>query len=233
MEVSCGSLFIYQGSPILFPALLSAGAWVWDAAPRPVSFCPTGLSETKGAYSMSGKKFTYKPPAAKPKRPAAERVVSERGRKELPPGTKGGENLKPDRHYEHKQHAFDSYCKKVLKYEAYNGYREISRRQKYEALFSELSEEELAQLAVYDRYSWEYTAFPVGGAVILIEDDRLAEALNALPQDNRDIFLMYWFLDMADREIAEYMNMARRTVNTRRQKAYRLLKELMGGEADD
>ena len=113
------------------------------------------------------------------------------------------------------------------------GYREISRRQKYEALFSELSEEELAQLAVYDRYSWEYTAFPVGGAVILIEDDRLAEALNALPQDNRDIFLMYWFLDMADREIAEYMNMARRTVNTRRQKAYRLLKELMGGEADD
>ena len=44
---------------------------------------------------------------------------------------------------------------------------------------------------------------------------------------------MYWFMDMADREIAEYMNMARRTVNTRRQKAYRLLKELMGGEADD
>ena len=79
---------------------------------------------------MSGKKFTYNPPAAKPKRHAAERVVSERGRKELPPGTKGGENLKPDRHYEHKQHAFDSYCKKVLKYEAYNGYREISRRQK-------------------------------------------------------------------------------------------------------
>ena len=49
MEVSCGSLFIYQGSPILFPALLSAGAWVWDAAPRPVSFRPTGLNETKGA----------------------------------------------------------------------------------------------------------------------------------------------------------------------------------------
>ena len=51
---------------------------------------------------MSGKKFTHNPPAAKPKRPSAERVVSERGRKELPPGTKGGENLKPDRHYEHK-----------------------------------------------------------------------------------------------------------------------------------
>ena len=91
----------------------------------------------------------------------------------------------------------------------------------------------MAQLAVYDRYSWEYTTFPVGGAVILIEDDRLAEALLALPHEDRDIFMMHWFLNMVDREIAEYMNMARRTVNTRRQKAYRLLKELMGGEADD
>ena len=182
---------------------------------------------------MSGKKFTYKTPAAKPKRPSAERVVSERGRKELPPGTKGGENLKPDRHYEHKQHAFDSYCKKVLKCEACNGYRQISRRQKHFASLEELSEADLAQLAVYDRYSWEYTAFPVGGAVILIEDDRLAEALNTLPQENRDIFLMYWFLGMADREIAEHLHMVRRTVNARRQSAYRLLKELMGGEADD
>ena len=182
---------------------------------------------------MSGKKFFQIDPENQPNRTSRERVVSERGRKELPPGSKGGENLKPDRHYEHKQYAFDSYCKKILKCEACNGYRQISRRQKRFTSLEELSEAEMAQLAVYDRYPWEYTTFPVGGAVILIEDDRLAEALNALPQDNRNIFLMYWFLDMADREIAEYMNMARRTVNTRRQKAYRLLKELMGGEADD
>ena len=91
----------------------------------------------------------------------------------------------------------------------------------------------MVQLAVYDRYSWEYTTFPVGGAVILIENDRLAEALMALPQEDREIFMMHWFLSMVDREIAEYMNMARRTGNTRRQKAYRLLKELMRGETDD
>ena len=69
-----------------------------------------------------------------PKQPSAERVVGERGRKELPPGTKGGENMKPDRHAEHKQHAFDSFCKKVLKCEACNGYREISRRKKHSIL---------------------------------------------------------------------------------------------------
>ena len=182
---------------------------------------------------MSGKKIFQIDPENQPNRTSRERVVSEGGRKELPPGTKGGENLKPDRHYEHKQYAFDSYCKKVLKCEACNGYRQISWRQKRFTSLEELSEAEMAQLAVYDRYSWGYTTFPVGGAVILIEDDRLAEALLALPQEDRDIFMMHWFLNMVDREIAEYMNMARRTVNTRRQKAYRLLKELMGGEADD
>ena len=182
---------------------------------------------------MNGRKNFHINLKNQPNEPVGERVVSERGRKELPPSTRGGENLKPNRYYEHKQHAFDSYCKKVLKCEACNGYRQISRHQKRFASLEELSEADMAQLAVYDRYSWEYTAFPVGGAVILIEDDRLAEALNALPQNNRDIFMMHWFLNMVDREIAEYMNMARRTVNTRRQKAYRLLKELMGGEADD
>ena len=182
---------------------------------------------------MSGKKNFQIDPENWPNQTTRERVVSERGRKELPPGTKGGENLKPDRHYEHKQYAFDSYCKKVLKCEACNGYRQISRHQKRFTSLEELSEAEMAQLAVYDRYPWEYTTFPVGGAVILIEDDGLAEALLGLSQEDLEIFMMHWFLRMTDAQIARYINMPRRTVNTRRHKAYRLLKELMGGEADD
>ena len=183
--------------------------------------------------SMNGRKNFHINLKNQPNEPVGERVVSERGRKELPPGTKGGENLKPDRHYEHKQYAFDSYCKKVLKCEACNGYRQISRHQKRFTSLEELSEAEMAQLAVYDRYPWEYTTFPVGGAVILIEDDGLAEALLGLSQEDLEIFMMHWFLRMTDAQIARYINMPRRTVNTRRHKAYRLLTELMGGEADD
>ena len=182
---------------------------------------------------MSGKKFFQIDPENRPNRTVSERVVSERGRKELPPGTKGGENLKPDRHYEHKQYAFDSYCKRSIKNEAMNAYTQLRKRSRREVSLSELPEDAMAQLAVYDRYSWEYTTFPVGGAVILIEDDGLAEALLGLSQEDREIFMMHWFLRMTDAQIARYINMPRRTVNTRRHKAYRLLKELMGGEADD
>ena len=182
---------------------------------------------------MSGKKIFQIDPENWPNQTTRERVVSERGRKELPPGTKGGENLKPDRHYEHKQHAFDSYCKRSIKNEAMNAYTQLRKRSRREVSLSELPEDAMAQLAVYDRYSWEYTTFPIGGAVILIEDDGLAEALLGLSQEDREIFMMHWFLRMTDAQIARYINMPRRTVNTRRHKAYRLLTELMGGEADD
>ena len=138
-----------------------------------------------------------------------------------------------EHHYRHKQHAFDSFCKKVLKCEACNGYREISRRKKHSIPFSELPEDAMEQLAAYDRYPWEYNTFILGGDVILIENDLLADALNALPQDNRDILLMYWFLELADREIGEKLSLSRKTVNNRRQQAYELLRKLMGGDANE
>ena len=57
---------------------------------------------------MENKIFSDKHGLGLPNAPFGERVVGERGQKDLPPGTEGGENLRPDRHYEHKQHAFDS-----------------------------------------------------------------------------------------------------------------------------
>ena len=182
------------------------------------------MSREKNIFEKFPKKW--------PKGVFARRVGGERGNIDLPSGAKGGEKMDLDRHDEHKQHTFDSFCKKVLKCEACNGYREISRRKKHSIPFSELPEDAMEQLAAYDRYPWEYNTFILGGDVILIKDDRLAAALTALPQRFRDILLMYWFLEMADREIAERMNLARRTINNRRLKSYRLLKELMGGDTD-
>ena len=138
-----------------------------------------------------------------------------------------------EHHYRHKQHTFDAFCKRTIRNESANAFRQVRVQQNRFVSLSDLSEEGSEALATYDLYPWEYTSFPVGGDVILIKDDRLADALTALPQRFRDILLMYWFLDMADREIAERMNLARKTINNRRLKSYRLLKELMGGDANE
>ena len=183
------------------------------------------MSDTKNIFEKIS--------ANQPKRTSARPVMDERGRTDLPPGTKGGEKMKSDLHEIHKQHTFDSFCKKVLKHEANNGHREINRRALMEIPMSDLPEGAMEQLAVYDEYPWEYTSFLIGNETVLVKDDRLAEALEAIPEKERNIILMYWFLDLADRDIADQMGIARRTVNTHRQKAYRLLKKLMGGEADE
>ena len=72
------------------------------------------------------------------------------------------------------------------------------------------------------------------GDVILIKDDRLADALTVLPQSLRDIFLMYWFLELADREIGERLSLSPENgQSTAGSEAYELLKELMGGDANE
>lgn len=141
--------------------------------------------------------------------------------------------MKSDLHETHKQHTFDSYCKRVLKNEAANGHREINRKANMEVSMSALPEEALEQLAVYDCYPWEYTSFSVDGETVIIKDDRLAEALEKLPEDARNIILMYWLLGMTDSEIGEQRNLSRRWINDCRRKAYRMLIDLMGGEADE
>lgn len=183
---------------------------------------------------MKGDKtFLQNLPKNQPKHTFTRPVMDERGNQDLPPGKKGGETIKPDLHEIHKQHTFDSFCKKVLTHEANNGHRETNRRARMEIPMSELPEEAMEQIAVYDDYPWEHTSFLIGQDVIVVRNDRLAEALEAMPEKDRNILLMYWFLEMADREIAAQLDMPRRTVNTHRQKAYQLLKKLMGGEADE
>ena len=164
---------------------------------------------------------------------AARPVRGERGIHDLPSGEEGGENMDLESHYRHKQHTFDVFCKRTIKHEAANAFRQIHRQQDRFVSLSELSDDACGELATYDLYPWEYTSFPVDGDVILIKDDRLADALTVLPQGLLDIFLMYWFLELADREIGEKLRLPRRTVNHRRQRAYELLKKLMGGDANE
>lgn len=141
--------------------------------------------------------------------------------------------MTPERHEEHKQHTFDSFCKKVLKYEAYNGYRAIRSRQKFEVTFSELPEEAMEQLAACDLYPSDYDIFIIGDDRILVQNDKLADALAAIPGENRNPLVMYFFLGMTDQEIAERLKLPRKTVNNRRLKALRMLKERMGGGTDE
>ena len=109
-------------------------------------------------------------------------------------------------------------------------HREIKKRGEREITFSDMSVRELASLAVTDEYFTDEFVFNVLGESIGVSDADLADALNVLPADRRDIVLMSYFFDLTDREIAERLNMARRTVAYKRTSTLRELKNIIESE---
>ena len=141
--------------------------------------------------------------------------------------------MEPHSHEEHIRHTFDAFCKKVLRNEARDYLDELARQRNREISFSDLPVEVMEQLSVCDDYFADDRTFDVLGNTVQIASDELAEAIAALPKQKRDIILLSYFLDMPDGEIAKALNMVRSSVAYRRSATLKLMRELMGGKADE
>jgi len=135
--------------------------------------------------------------------------------------------VKPKSHEQDKRHAFDSFCKKVLKNEARNVYLAIKRQRDKEVSFSELSARELEQLSVTDKYFATEQIFNVLGNDIIVCDETIAKALRSLPEQRRDIILLSYFLELSDGEIGEKLDLIRSTVQYQRTSTLRELRKLL------
>lgn len=140
---------------------------------------------------------------------------------------KGGENIKSNSHEQDKRHAFDSFCKKVLKHEARDYYDELKSQRNKEVSFSNLSVKEMDQHYTEDKYFVTEQIFNVLGLDVIVSDDVIAGALENLPERKRDIILLSYFLELSDREIGDKLNMLRSTVQYQRTSTLRQLKKIM------
>lgn len=125
------------------------------------------------------------------------------------------------------QKLFDSYCKKILKNEAIDCFREIRRHRQREIFFSELSEKEWKQLYMEDEYDLETCNFRVLGYNVEVKDTLIAEALKLLSAKKRDIVLLSYYLDMSDTEIAKLLNLRQSTIHYHRTSSLKSLKEFL------
>jgi RNA polymerase sigma factor (sigma-70 family) len=130
---------------------------------------------------------------------------------------------------EHKQRAFDAYCKKVLRNAARDIYKRLARQAEREISLSDLPENGAGVIAVMDEYFQAEQEFEALGFTIAIKSELLAEALRLLPERQREIILRYYFLDMNDREIGETSGAVRNTVSYQRNAALKKLKQIMEG----
>ncbi len=133
--------------------------------------------------------------------------------------------------HEHTQHSFESFCKQILRNEAIDVERHQNYLRNHEISLSRITEEELEQLAEKDTYYEDYQSFRMMGFEVMIKNALLAEALRSLPEDKQEIVLLFYIIGFTDKEIAERMNLVRRTVAYRRKRSLKLMKDFMEGNA--
>lgn len=125
------------------------------------------------------------------------------------------------------QKMFDSYCKRILKNEAIDCFREIQKHRQREIFFSELGEKEWKQLYMEDEYDLDTCIFDVFGYEIEVKDALISEALNLLSDKKREVVLLAYFLDMSDTEIAKLLNLRQSTIHYHRTSSLKSLKEFL------
>ena len=135
--------------------------------------------------------------------------------------------MNPNSYELDKQHAFDAFCKKVLRNDVRNNYDEMKRLRDKEVSFSELSETELEQLSTTEKYFATEQTFSVLGNDVIVNDESIAEALRSLPERKRDIILLSYFLELSDGEIGKKLNLIRSTVQYQRTSTLRELKKIL------
>ena len=96
--------------------------------------------------------------------------------------------------------------------------------------FSELTEEQLNRLYILDQYPLDQYHFQVQGYDVTVQDERIASGLETLSDEKRDIVLLSYFLEMTDQEIADKLNAIRGTIQYRRTKALKEMKQKMEAE---
>lgn len=124
---------------------------------------------------------------------------------------------------------FDGYCRTVLKNSLKSLLVERRRRVSREIVLEPVEIDRL-----YSKSGVSETrlihAHQLDQRISVLLDDLIAEAIYSLDDEQRTIILLYYFLGRSDYQIADEMDMVRRTVSRRRMKALYALKDYLNKE---
>lgn len=114
---------------------------------------------------------------------------------------------------------FAAFCKSVLRYSAYQWYEKRKRREEKEVILSFICENSIWEKEDPKDYTEMNRRFKVYGMEVVVHDERLGYAISHLDTIDREIILLFFFLDFKHREIADMCGYTVRTVCRRQRKA--------------
>ena len=121
---------------------------------------------------------------------------------------------------------FDALCKRASR----NFIRDLQRAEERRAKHYswEPAEYLLELLGHADTYPSDSFVLHVDGLACTVKNEVLYNALPSLPERQRNVLLWGFWFSLADREIAEKMEVTVRTVYNLRQRAFRAVREFYG-----
>lgn len=122
---------------------------------------------------------------------------------------------------------FDSFCKVCIRNEWISCLREQKKIKERDVSIDTANKKYPELFRIEDTYPSDSTVYEVRGIKILVQDTKLADALNKLSEYNRNVILMSFFLEENCEEIAEYMGKCRSTISFQRKKSLQKLREYM------
>ena len=130
----------------------------------------------------------------------------------------------------HIRHAFDSFCKKVVRNEALNIQKKYARFRQRQISMEILEQKGLGTEFYYSEPNMNSSgSFIVLGIKIFISNEELANAISALPSLRQEIILMSFFIGLNDREIGDIIGKSLGSVWYQRQVALEELGKYLDG----
>ena len=120
---------------------------------------------------------------------------------------------------------FDAFCKVVLRHEAIDYFRGLSRQRKREIQFNTLSQHEMDRLCTVDDYPSDSFVFSAFGYDLHIRDELVAGAFASLPEQEQQILILHCVAAMADSEIGDLVGMSKSAVQRHRTKTLKELRQ--------
>lgn len=134
---------------------------------------------------------------------------------------------------EYHVHAFDAFCKRVIRNAAVDAFRKTKRKQKVEMDIDDPMIAYIHSIQTHDTYTLYSRTYYVKEQPIMVRDKNLGEALQYIIPQKRAVILLSYFAGYNDTEVANILGVSPTSIARRKKSALLRLRELLEVRVND
>lgn len=134
---------------------------------------------------------------------------------------------------EYHVHAFDAFCKRVIRNAAVDAFRKTKRKQKVEMDIDDPMIAYIHSIQTHDTYTLYSRTYYVKEQPIIVRDKNLGEALQYIIPQKRAVILLSYFAGYNDTEVANILGVSPTSIARRKKSALLRLRELLEVRVND